>query len=100
MKLSVACNLILKGVWMLTGRWTISHRCSWMAVYVSCCNAHIKSHSNYLICMHKSLFYQLPICNLFTHHVIYLLWRDTTSELWTSVLSFTLIIQRTDTVLI
>ena len=36
--------------------------------------------------MHKSLFYQLPICNLFTQHVIYLLWRDTTSELWTPVL--------------
>ena len=24
--------------------------------------------------MHKSLFYQLPICNLFPQHVIYLLW--------------------------
>ena len=36
--------------------------------------------------MHVSVFYQLPICNLFTQHVIYLLWRDTTSELWTPVL--------------
>ena len=36
--------------------------------------------------MHESVFYQLPICNLFTQHVIYLLWRDTTSELWTPVL--------------
>ena len=42
--------------------------------------------------MHKSLFYQLPICNLFTQHVIYLLWRDTTSELWTPVL-FSLLIK-------
>ena len=41
--------------------------------------------------MYKSLFCQLPICNLFTQHVIYLLWRDTSSELWTPVLSFTLI---------
>ena len=38
---------------------------------------------------------QLPSCNLFTQHIIYLLWRDTTSELWTPVHSFTLIIQPT-----
>ena len=43
--------------------------------------------------MHKSLFYQLPICNLFTQHVIYLLWRDTSSELWTPVL-FSLLIKQ------
>ena len=41
--------------------------------------------------MNKSLFYQFLICNLFTQHVIYLLWRDTTSELWTPVL-FSLLI--------
>ena len=34
-----------------------------------------------------SLHDALPIFyNLFTQHVIYLLWRDTTSELWTPVL--------------
>ena len=38
---------------------------------------------------------QLPSCNLFTQHVSYLLWRDTSSELWTPVHSFTLIIQPT-----
>ena len=43
--------------------------------------------------MHVSVFYQLPICNLFTQHVIYLLWRDTTSELWTPVL-FSLLIKQ------
>ena len=32
---------------------------------------------------------QLPTCNLFTQHVSSLLWRDTTSELWTLVHSFT-----------
>ena len=31
------------------------------------------------------------MCNLFTQHVIYLLWRDATSELWTPVL-FSLLI--------
>jgi hypothetical protein len=33
-----------------------------------------------------SLFYQLPNYNLFTQHVLFILWRDTTSELWTLVL--------------
>ena len=40
---------------------------------------------------HVLTIYQLPSCNLFTQHVNYILWRDTTSELWTPVHSFTLI---------
>jgi hypothetical protein len=28
----------------------------------------------------------LPNCNLFTQHVLFILWRDTTSELWTLVI--------------
>ena len=36
---------------------------------------------------------QLPSCNLFTQPFSYLLWRDTTSELWTPIHSFTLIKQ-------
>ena len=50
----------------------ISHRCSWMAVYVFCCNAQSKSHSDLLDISCLSLFYQLPNCNLFTQHVLYL----------------------------
>ena len=42
--------------------------------------------------MHVSVLYHLSICNLFTQHVIYLLWRDATSELWTPVL-FSLLIK-------
>ena len=38
----------------------------------------------YLLC-HALTICQLPSCNLFTQHVSYLLWRDTTSELWTPV---------------
>ena len=53
MQLSVACNLILEGVRMLTGRWTISHRHSWITVCIFCCNAHIKSHSNCLACTNQ-----------------------------------------------
>jgi hypothetical protein len=67
-------------------KWIISHRCSWMAVYVFCCNAQSKSYSDLLDISHLSLFYQLPNCNLFTQHVLFILWRDTTSELWTPVL--------------
>jgi hypothetical protein len=57
-----------------------------MAVYVFCCNAQSKSHSNLLDISRLSLFYQLRNCNLFTQHVLFYLWRDTTSELWTPVL--------------
>ena len=48
----------------------------------------------YMHC-HALTIRQLPSCNLFTQHVSYLLWRDTTSELWTPVHSFTLIIEPT-----
>jgi hypothetical protein len=57
-----------------------------MAVYVFCCNAQSKSHSDLLDISRLSLFYQLPNCNLFTQRVLFYLWRDTTSELWTPVL--------------
>jgi hypothetical protein len=43
----------------------ISHRCSCMAVYVSCCNAQSKSHSDPLDICTLSLYYQLfvyPTC--------------------------------------
>ena len=48
--------------------------------------------------MHVSVFYQLLIYNLFTQHVIYLLWRDATSELWTPVL-FSLLIKHPQAIL-
>jgi hypothetical protein len=49
------------------------------------CNAQSESHSDpHDICT-LSLLYQLPNCNLFTQHVLFILWRDTTSELWTPV---------------
>ena len=44
MQLSIACNLIPRGVRMISRGWIITHRCSWMAVYVSCCNARTKYH--------------------------------------------------------
>jgi hypothetical protein len=49
-------------------------------------HAQSKSHSDLLDISHLSLFYQLPNYNLFTQHVLFILWRDTASELWTPVL--------------
>ena len=83
---------------MTTWRWIISHGRCWITVYVFCRNAHmniIVIIMSYICIVMRSIFCQLPSCNLFTQHVSYLLWRDTTSELWTPVHSFTLIIQPT-----
>jgi hypothetical protein len=55
---------------MIPRGWIISYRCSWMSVYVFCCNAQSKYHSDPLDICTLSLFYQLPNCNLFTKHVI------------------------------
>ena len=89
----VCClQLNTERVRMLSGRWTNSHRWSWITVYVSCCNAQMNFIVDTMSCtcivMHLST-YQLPSCNLFTHHVTYLSWIDTTNELWTPVHSFT-----------
>jgi hypothetical protein len=70
---------------MIPREWIFSHRCSWMAVYVFCRNAQNKPHSDPRDACTLSLLYQLPNCNLFTQHVLFILWRDTTSELWTPV---------------
>ena len=91
MQLSVACNLILKGVRKLTGRWIISHRRSRMAVYVLWCNAQNKSHSNLLTCIRPySVNCPSVIC---LPSMLYILSRDASSELWTPVLFFTLLNQ-------
>ena len=92
MHYSIACNLILKGVRMLSGRWTNSHRCIWITIYVSYCNAQLNLIVDTMTCTCIVMLLstcQLPSCNLFTQHVSYLSWRDTTSELWTPVHSFT-----------
>jgi hypothetical protein len=76
---------------MISQGWIISHRCSWITFYVLCCNAQMNLIVIFMTCtcivMH-SLFYQLPNCNLS-------LWRDTSSELWTLVHSFTFILPST-----
>jgi hypothetical protein len=60
---------------MISCGWIISHRCSWIMVYVLCCNAQVNLIVIFMTCtcivMH-SLLCQLPNCNLFTQHVIIL----------------------------
>jgi hypothetical protein len=64
---------------MTPREWIFSHRCSWITVYLFCCNAQSEPHSDPRdVCM-LSLFYQLPSMLLF------ILWRDASSELWTPV---------------
>ena len=99
MQLSVACNLIPTGnsVWQPGGGLLVIDDVG-ITVYVFCRNAHmniIVIIMPYICIVMRSIFCQLPSCNLFTQHVSYLFWRDTSSELWTPVHSFTLIIQPT-----
>jgi hypothetical protein len=54
-------------------------------VYVFYHNAQSKPHSDPRDVCKLSLLYQLPNCNLFTQHVLFILWRDITSELWIPV---------------
>ena len=61
-------------------------------VYESCCNGQMNLIVDNMTCTCIVMLLstcQLPSCNFFTQHVSYLLWRDTTSELWTPVHSFT-----------
>jgi hypothetical protein len=77
---------------MIPREWIISHRCSWMVVYIFCCNAQSKSHSDPRdICM-LFLFYQLPTVICLPNMLLFIIWRYTTIELWTpGPISFTLL---------
>jgi hypothetical protein len=60
---------------MISCGWIISHRCSWITVYVLCCNSQVNLIVIFITCTYivmHSLFCQLPNYNLFTQHVIYL----------------------------
>jgi hypothetical protein len=68
-----------------SGGWIISHRCSWITVYVFCRNARVNiivilmTYVRYLYSINCSTVICLHSMSLF------ILWRDTTSELWTLV---------------
>jgi hypothetical protein len=71
---------------LIRHKWIISHRCSWMAVYVSCCNAQSKSHSDPLNIPRCLYSINCPTVIYLPSMCYFILWRDTTSELWTPVL--------------
>jgi hypothetical protein len=76
---------------MISGVWIISHRCSWITVYVLCCNAQVNLIVILMtfICLLYSI--NCPIV-IRLPSMLFILWRDTTSELWTLVHSFTMLI--------
>jgi hypothetical protein len=71
---------------LICHKWIISHRCSWMAVYVFCCNAQSKSHSDLLDISYYLYSINCPTIICLPSMCYFILWRDTTSELWTPVL--------------
>jgi hypothetical protein len=72
--------------------WIISHRCSWIMVYVLCFNAQV----NLIVILMKFVRYlysiNCPTVICLPSMLLFILWRDTTSEVWTSVHSFTLLL--------
>jgi hypothetical protein len=70
---------------MIPREWIISHRCSWMAVYVFVVMARVNlivilgTYAHYLYSVNCPTIICLPSILLF------ILWRDATSELWTPV---------------
>jgi hypothetical protein len=77
---------------MTSGGWIISHRCSWITVYVLCCNAQV----NLIVILMTFVRYlysiNCPTIICLPSMLLFILWRDTTSELWTPVHSFTLLL--------
>jgi hypothetical protein len=76
---------------MTPREWIISYRCSWITVYVFYRNAQSESHSDMTyVCYLYSINWPTVIC--LPNMLLFILWRDTTSELWTPVHSFTLLL--------
>jgi hypothetical protein len=75
-----------------SGGWIISHRCSWIMVYVLCCNAQV----NLIVILMTFVRYlysiNCPTIICLPSMLLFILWRDTTSELWTPVHSFILLL--------
>jgi hypothetical protein len=67
------------------GGWIISHRCSWIMVYVFCRNARV----NLLVILMTYVCYlysiNCPTVICLPSMLLFILWTDTTSELWTPV---------------
>jgi hypothetical protein len=67
---------------MTSDGWIISHRCSWITIYVLCCNAQVSLIVILMtfVCLLYSINCLTVIC---LPSMLFILWRDTTSKLWT-----------------
>jgi hypothetical protein len=75
---------------MTSGGW-ISHRCSWITVYVLCCNAQV--NLIVILMAFVSLLYSINCPTIIClPSMLFILWRATSSELWTPIHSFTLLL--------
>jgi hypothetical protein len=65
--------------------WIISHRCSWITVYIFCRNARV----NLIVILVTYICYlysiNCPIVICLPSILLFILWRNTPSELWTLV---------------
>src|SRR5215216_5507013 len=87
-QLYVACNLILEGVRIITQRWSSSHRCSWMAVYVSCYIAQSNLIGSLWLVLHCYALLSpvnCPVVICLPSMPCFLSKEKTSSELWTPI---------------
>jgi hypothetical protein len=77
---------------MTSGGWIISHRCSWITVYVLCCNVQVNLIVTLMTFVRYIYSINCPTVICLPNMLLFILWRDTTSELWIHVHSFTLLL--------
>jgi hypothetical protein len=70
---------------MIPREWIFSHRCSWITVYVFCRNAQSEPHSDPHTYVRYLYSINCPTVICLPSMLLFILWRDTTSELWTPV---------------
>jgi hypothetical protein len=75
-----------------SGGWIISHRCNWITVYVLCCNAQVNLIVILMTFVHYLYSINCPTVICLPNMLLFILWRDTASEFWTPVHSFTLLL--------
>jgi hypothetical protein len=74
-----------------SGGWIISHRCSLITVYVLCCNVQV--NLIVILMTFVRLLYSINCPTVIClPSMLFILLRDTTSELWTPIHSFTLLL--------
>jgi hypothetical protein len=71
--------------WTTSGGWIISHRCSWITVYVFCRIARVNLIVIFMTYVRYLYSINCPTVICLPSMLLFILSRDTTSELWTLV---------------